>query len=81
MFVVDVVNLFLICEIEMIYKHIVENCIEIDRSEADQCEFIHESCIFSLLLIQLFNFQFNFSIQFIGYKMRSSQKNHLTVMK
>ncbi len=25
-------------------------------------------------------FQFN-SIQFIGYKMRSSQKNHLTVMK
>ncbi len=30
----------------------IENRIEIDRSEAEKYEFIHESCVFSLLFFQ-----------------------------
>ncbi len=30
----------------------IENRIQIDRSEAEKYEFIHESCVFSLLFFQ-----------------------------
>ncbi len=36
----------------MIDKLNIENRIEIDRSEAEKYEFIHELCIFSLLFFQ-----------------------------
>ncbi len=44
----------------------IENRIEIDRSEAKKYEFIHESCVFSLLFFQaniLFRSEFSLEKQ------------------
>ncbi len=41
-----------ICECKKINELNVENRVEIDRSEAEEYEFIHESCVFSLLFFQ-----------------------------
>ncbi len=35
------------CECNKIDERNIENRIEIDRSEAEKYEFIHESCVFS----------------------------------
>ncbi len=51
-FTVGIANLFSCCECKKIDEQIVENRIEIDRSEAEKYEFIHESCVFSLLFFQ-----------------------------
>ncbi len=40
--IVGIANLFLFCECEISYEHIVEICIEIDRSVAEKYEFVHE---------------------------------------
>ncbi len=51
-FIVGIVNLLLLCECKKIDELTFENRIEIDRSEAEKYEFIHESCGFSLLFFQ-----------------------------
>ncbi len=51
-FIVGIANLILICEFNKIDELNIENRIEIDRSEAEKYEFIHESCAFSLLFFQ-----------------------------
>ncbi len=48
MLIVEMASLLLFCENKKkVDEQIVENCIEIDRSEDEENEFIHESCIFS----------------------------------
>ncbi len=51
-FVVGIVNLIKFCECNKIDELNIENRIEIDRSEAEKFEFIHESCVFSLPFFQ-----------------------------
>ncbi len=46
-FIAGIANLFLFCECKKAGEQIVENRIEIDRSEAEKYEFTHESRIFS----------------------------------
>ncbi len=45
-FIVRIANFFSICECKKVDEQGIENCIEIDRSEAEKYQFIHESCVF-----------------------------------
>ncbi len=45
-------NLFQNCKWKKTDDPIVESCIEIDRLEAEKCEFTHESCTFSISFFQ-----------------------------
>ncbi len=44
-------NFFKVCQCTNVDEQMVENCIEIDGSEAEKNEFIHESCVFFHYLI------------------------------
>ncbi len=48
-YIIGIVNQLYLCECKKVDEQIIENRIEIDRSEAEKSEYIHESCIFSSL--------------------------------
>ncbi len=50
--IAGIANLFLGCDDKKIDEQNIENRIVIDRSEAEKFEFIHESCVYSLLFFQ-----------------------------
>ncbi len=49
---VEIVNLSRDCQYKNVNEQIVENRIEIDHSEAEIYEFIHESCVFFITFFQ-----------------------------
>ncbi len=51
-FAVAITNLICRCERRIIDEQIVENCVDIDRSEAGKYKLVHVSCVFSLPLFQ-----------------------------
>ncbi len=51
-FIVGIANFFLVNKCKKIDEQVIEYSIVVDRSGAEKYEFIHESCVFSLLLFQ-----------------------------
>ncbi len=50
---VGIAHLFYVSECKKIDEQIVENRIDIDRSEAEKYEFVHEAFVFLLLFSNL----------------------------
>ncbi len=51
-FIVEIAHLIYVCWCEKANEQIVENRIEIDRSEAERYEFVHESWVFFITFFQ-----------------------------
>ncbi len=45
-FIVGIAKIFLFWDYKKVNEQVMENCIEMDRSEAEKYEFIHVPCVF-----------------------------------